>query len=135
MPARGSRAGEYWTRDHLDTADTLKFIHIQKQAGVVPDVEEFLRTPIGKQLVEKWGAGTKGAKKVKYNFRLTLGRYEEWRNSGGGAGQFDVVVAALVVFLVLTTLTLFFLQETLRLNSFLERVFLFLKVIVHDKVV
>lgn len=86
MPARGKHGGEYWTRDHIDTADTLKYIHIQTQAGITPDADDFLKTAIGKQLAKKWGDGTKGAKKVKYNFAGTLARYKEWRDTGAGSG-------------------------------------------------
>lgn len=132
MPSRGSRAGEYWTRDHIDTADTLKFIHIQKQAGVVPDIEEFLRTPIGRQLVQKWGDGTKGTKKVKYNFRLTLSRYEEWRNTGGGAGAL-VALFPFWCFPISSANQTSFSQETSPLNSCLGQVFLSLREIADDK--
>ena len=92
MPARGKAGGEYWTREHLDTADTLKYIHIQTTAGLTPDVEEFLLTAIGKQLCAKWGQGAKGVKKVKYNFANTLARYRDWRDTGGGTGRFACVV-------------------------------------------
>lgn len=88
MPAKGKAGGgEYWTREHIDTAETLKFIHIQTQAGVTPDVEDFLKTPVGKQLAKKWGEGTKGVKKVKYNFAGTLLRYKEWIDTGAGSGR------------------------------------------------
>ena len=136
MPARGSAGGEYWTRDHLDTAETLKYIHIQIAANVVPDVEEFLRTPIGQQLAQKWGAGTKGTKKVKYNFAGTLARYKEWRDTGGGGGEpADHDDLSAVSFILTDCVFLPPPQETLPVSSYLAQVYPFLKATVQDKVV
>ena len=90
MPVKGTKKkGEYWKKDHPDTGEALKFIHLQTEASAKPLVADFLLSAVGKALVAKWGAGdrTLGEKKVKYNFSQTLTRYKSWRDNGGDAGN------------------------------------------------
>ena len=88
MPAKGTKKkGDYWKKDHPDTAETLKFIHLQNQAHEKPLVEDFLKTPVGKTLIAKWGGGLAGEKKIKFNFKRTLERYKDWVNTNGDQGE------------------------------------------------
>jgi len=86
MPAAGTQArGPQFKRNSPDTAQVLRFIHVQTQQGVPPDHLAFLRTGEGALLVRKCGAGSepRGKKKVTYNFAQTLQCYEQWRNDAG----------------------------------------------------
>ena len=96
MRGKGSRKkGDYWKKDHPDTGETLKFIYLQTQADAKPLVEDFLKSPIGKKLIVKWGRGETGSKKIKFNFKRTLERYKDWANTNGDQGEsIDPMVCA-----------------------------------------
>ena len=89
MPPRGcKKKGNYWKKDHPDTGETLKFIHLQTQSNTKPTVEDFLKSPVGKKLVVNWGGGATGEKKVKYNFGSTEKRYKDWVDANNDQGVY-----------------------------------------------
>ena len=68
-----------WTRQSPDTAPVIRYIHLKKEEGVAPDRKSFKATEEGKRLVN-----THGDKKVDYCWKQTIGRYDDWKQVGGG---------------------------------------------------
>jgi len=87
VPAKGSKKkGDWWTTTHIDHSVLLQFIHLQTQAGIKLDVDEFLKTPQGKRPESK-----RGDKKIKCHFPNVTERHKDWKESGGGAGKMFLI--------------------------------------------
>jgi hypothetical protein len=77
--AAGERAPRF-NANSLDTAKSLRFIHLKHTAGEVPAIGEFLNTPDGQWLVQKYWT----EQPVRNNFAKTLGKYQLYLQTGGG---------------------------------------------------